>query len=99
MATKNTLIDLAFAEQYVNFLAARSQDRETRARAALLSATIKLLDVEFPLWRQNLIDELDKEGITKTTMELFPLPVVDSGAALSTFMTSILGRDTDIKED
>lgn len=93
MATKNTLTDLIFAEQYVNFVANRSQNRETRARAAMLAATIKMLDVKFPTWREELIAELDASDQTRTSEEMFPLPTVDDGALFNEFMSSVLGKD------
>lgn len=91
MATKNTLSDLIFAEQYLEFVANRAQNRENRARAAIMVATIKMLDVKFPNWRNELISELDRTGQTKKTEEMFPLPNVDEGAMFDEFMRSVVG--------
>lgn len=92
MATKNTLNDIIFAESYVKFVASRSRNREARARAAILVATMKMLDVKFPTWREDLIAELDRTGQTRTTEELFPLPVVDDGALFADFMHNVVGE-------
>lgn len=94
MATKNTLSDLIFAEQYLDFVATRAQNRENRARATILVATIRMLDLKYPTWRQELIDELDRTNQTRRTEELFPLPDVDPCSLFKEFMTTVIGKQS-----
>lgn len=89
MATKNTLADLAFAEQYLEFVSRRS-DAETRARARILLATMQMLDVRHPTWRDDLLQELDRQNIDKDIKDLFPLPTVDDAALFKEFMHTVL---------
>lgn len=86
MATKNTLADVKFAEQYLDFISRRGQTPEIRARARVLLATIGILDVRLPTWRSELIQALDKRGISREVEKMFPLPVVDSSTLFAEFI-------------
>lgn len=92
MATKNTLSDLIFAEQYLEFVANRAQNRENRARATILVATIKMLDLKHPSWRTELIEELDRTNQSRKTEEMFPLPDVDPDSLFQEFMSTVIGK-------
>lgn len=91
MATKNTLTDIIFAEQYLQFVASRAQNREHRARAAIMVATIRMLDLKFPDWRNELIAELDRTNQTRQTEDMFSLPEVDSTSLYHDFMQTVIG--------
>lgn len=93
MATKNTLADILFAEQYIEFVARRATSHESRARAAILVSTIRMLDLKFPTWRSELIAELDRADVTKTVENLFPLPDVDADSLFADFMARVVSRE------
>lgn len=86
MATKNTLQDIAFAEQYLEFVSRRGSSTESRARARVLLATIGMLDIHHPTWRSELIATLDAKGISREVEQMSPLPSIDSDALFSEFL-------------
>jgi chromatin segregation and condensation protein Rec8/ScpA/Scc1 (kleisin family) len=89
MATKTTLADLSFAEQYLEYLS-RKSNPENRARARILLATMEMLDVKHPQWRDDLLAELDRLNIDKDVQSMFPLPEVDDAKLFDHFMSTVL---------
>lgn len=91
MPTKNTLNDIHFAIQYVNFLSRRAQGKETRARASILLATIQMLDIQHPSWREELIAQLARLNIDRPVEKLLPLPIPDEDKLYSEFIDTVIG--------
>lgn len=89
MATKNTLQDVAFAEQYLEFVSRRGPTPEARARARVLLATIGILDIHHPTWRTDLIATLDAKDISREVERMFRLPAPDGGTLFSDFIKLI----------
>lgn len=89
MATKNTIEDLAFAQMYLEFVAKRSMNPETRARAAIVVALIKMLDEKYPDWKQNVLDELNANSVTKDISKMFELPELETDSLFEKFIKQI----------
>lgn len=89
MATKNTIEDLAFAQMYLEFVAKRSMNPETRARAAIVVALIKMLDEKDPDWKQNVLDELNANSVTKDISKMFELPELETDSLFEKFIKQI----------
>lgn len=89
MATKNTIEDLAFAQMYLEFVAKRSMNPETRARAAIVIALIKMLDAKYPDWKQNVLDELNANSVTKDISKMFELPELETDSLFEKFIKQI----------
>lgn len=90
MATKNTLADILFAEQYIEFVARRATSRESRVRASILVSTIRVLDLKFPTWRAELIEELDRLDVTRSVESLLPLPELNADSLFAQFMSRVV---------
>jgi cell division FtsZ-interacting protein ZapD len=90
MVTKNTLEDIRFGEQYIEFVSRRGKTPEARARAKILIATIQMLDLRHPEWRGDLLKELDKQGVSREIEKIFPLPDVDEDKLFNEFMQTVI---------
>lgn len=90
MPTKNTEEDIIFAQQWLSFLARRHRDAEVRARAKIILATIEMLDVRHPTWRDELLAELSRRGLTVEIDKMFPLADVDDNMMFKQFMRTII---------
>lgn len=88
MTTKNTLSDLHFAEQYVEFVSRRGSTPETRTRAKIVLATIILLDRVHPTWRAELLTSLHEAETATDIAAIFPIP--------ESFGDDLLGQYIDI---
>lgn len=89
MATKNTVEDLAFAQMYLEFVAKRSMNSETRARASIVLALIKMLDAKYPDWKQHVLEELEANSVTKDISKMFELPDVEVDSLFDKFIKQI----------
>lgn len=89
MATKNTVEDLAFAQMYLEFVAKRSMNSETRARASIVLALIKMLDAKHPDWKQHVLEELEVNSVTKDISKMFKLPDVEVDSLFDKFIKQI----------
>lgn len=86
---KTTLEDLAFAEQYLDYVSRKSTP-EVRARARILLATIEMLDVKHPEWRTDLLQKLDEADAHPDVAAIFPLPDIDGDAMFKEFMSQVM---------
>lgn len=89
MGTKNTIEDLAFAQMYLEFVAKRSMNAETRARAAIVLALIKMLDAKYPVWKQSVLEELNANSVTKDIAKMFELPDFEADSLFEKFIKQI----------
>lgn len=90
LATKNTLSDVIFAEQYVEFLSRRASTPEARARAKIMLATMTLLDRSMPSWRTELLAALNDAEHARDIAEIFPVPENFGGSLLSEFLDTAM---------
>lgn len=86
MPTKNTLADVAFAENYLEFVSRRGADPESRARARVLIAMMSMLDVKHPTWRTDLLNALDSRNVSRDIEKMFPLPSYEGDSLFEDFL-------------
>lgn len=95
MATRNSMEDLIFAEQWVTYVARSHFSKEVRARAAIVQATIKMLDVRHPTWRDELLIELEKTGVARPIDKIIPLADVDDSLLFQQFIKQVVSGEQD----
>lgn len=89
MSTKNTIQDIQFAEQYVEYLSRHGKSAIIRARAKVLLATISVLRASNVTWREDLLAEMDRQNISREVEDLFPLPDTDTDSLFGAFIESV----------
>lgn len=89
MTTRNTLEDVAFAENFLRFVADRNLNAETRARAKIIVGLIDYLDATDPDWRSALIAHFEKHDLTRITEDLFNLPALDVDSIFARFLKTV----------
>lgn len=89
MTTRNTIEDLAFAQMYLEFVAKRSMNGEARARASIVLALIRMLDTRYPTWKQQVLEELNANSVTKDISKMFSLPDAEVDSLFNKFLKQI----------
>lgn len=89
MSTKNTIEDIRFAEQYVEYLSRHGKTAMVRARAKVLLATIAILRASNVTWREDLLAELDRQNVSREVEDLFPLPDTDTDSLFGAFIENV----------
>jgi len=93
MSSKNAIEvanrDVIFAEQYVQYLATRSNDPHVRARAKLLVTLFLYLDVELPDWRLAVAEAVTAAGVVPESAKMFTLPEMDANTILTDLLKSL----------
>lgn len=97
MTTENNIVDIRYAESFVNAVARSHMNPDIRARAQVVLATIAVLNLKRPAWREELLQEMNAAGVSKNTDEFFSLPRLEPELLFEYIRDQVITPQTEIK--